>query len=32
MTANGFVRTLEAFSNFDDWYVQKSVIDEISTR
>jgi len=31
LTANGFVRILDAFSKFDDWYVQKSVFGGIAT-
>jgi FkbM family methyltransferase len=30
LTSNSFVRILEPFSKFDDWYVQKSVLDELS--
>ena len=30
LASKNFVRILEPFSKFDDWYVQKSVLDEIS--
>jgi FkbM family methyltransferase len=30
LSSHNFVRILEPFSKFDDWYVQKSVLDELS--
>jgi len=31
LAGKGFIRILEPFSKFDDWYVQRSVIQQIST-
>jgi FkbM family methyltransferase len=30
LTGKGFVRILDAFSKFDDWYVQKAVLDRLA--
>jgi hypothetical protein len=29
LTSNNYIRILEPFSKFDDWYVQKALLDEL---